>query len=209
MKDKQQSALQCSDAAFSATFIIHLVNFSSLFFCEEAFRSIYVRFKMIWRNVLGSLSATPVRLYLASHSRGGVYGSLFLKSRETLFLFPCNPSYLAGSNYHHLAASSYTSVVALRGFAWCSEAAVGCQTLALCQSSEAGPVALFFWASGSISLISSVLFEWSCKGKQLSPVPRCTTLFSHRKEELFILSVFQPVLRDSLLFSFLKIQFYF
>lgn len=77
----------------------------------------HVKFQIVWRNVLGSLFAIPVRLCLASLFRGGVHGSFFLKSREeTLFLFSCNPSYTAGSDGDHLSANSYTSTLALRGF---------------------------------------------------------------------------------------------
>lgn len=49
----------------------------------------------------------PARHYLANLSRGGVHGSFFLKSKEeTLFIFPCSPSDLVGSEDDHLAAST-------------------------------------------------------------------------------------------------------
>lgn len=77
----------------------------------------HVKFRVVWRNVLDSLFAMPGRLCLASLSRAGVRGSFFLKSKEeTLLLFPYNPSYRTGSDDDHLAANSYTSTLALRGF---------------------------------------------------------------------------------------------
>lgn len=38
VKGEQQRALQRSDAAFSSNFVIHLLNLSSLSFCEGAFK---------------------------------------------------------------------------------------------------------------------------------------------------------------------------
>lgn len=113
----------------------------------------HVKFRVVWRNVLDSLFAMPGRLCLASLSRAGVHASFFLKSKEeTFLLFPYNPSYRTGSDDDHLAANSYASTLALRGFVWCSKAAPACQTLALCQSSKAGWIALSW---------SSCLSQWN------------------------------------------------
>lgn len=141
----------------------------------------------------------PMRLYLAGPSREGVHGPSFLKSKEeTLFLSPCNPSCLAGSNDDHLAASSYASILALRGFAWCSEAAVGCQTMALSQPYEAGQAALSLSQWTNFFDIPWVfLCVWRYKSKLLSSVPHCMAPFSQRKEIFISLSILPPVQRDA------------
>jgi len=76
----------------------------------------HVKFKIVWRSALGSLFAMRARLYLANLSRWECSWLLFPEEQRNN-PFPCNPSDLAGSGDDHLAASSDTSTLALRGFA--------------------------------------------------------------------------------------------
>lgn len=78
----------------------------------------------------------------------------------------------------------------LRGFAWCSEAALGCQTMALSQPCEAGQAALSLsqWTNFS-DIPWGFVCMWSSKSKLLPSVPHCMASFSQRKE-IFISCVF-------------------
>lgn len=147
MKDKQQCTLQCSGAAFSTNFFGLFANLPFLFFCDRV--HINVKFKIVWRNALGSLLPCLWGFILQA-----------LQEKCSWLLFP-----------EEQARNPFPAVVLPTWQWWWSPCCkflyfhvgskkvctICCQTLALCQSSEAGRIALSFWAR-SISLISYGFF---------------------------------------------------
>lgn len=153
----------------------------------------HVKFRVVWRNVLDSLFAMPGRLCLASLSRAGVHASFSWRAKKKPFYF----SPITLPTGQAVTMITLLRILTLPRWLWedlCDALKLllpvrpwhYVSQVKLVELPWAGQVV---WASGMISLISSVVFVWSCKYKLLSSVPHCMTLFSQRKE-LLISEVF-------------------